>query len=64
MEWIPPAGQFDYIASIATFHHLPMEDMLVKVRNALKVNGTLVILDLFHETKVSKRLLNILSSLL
>jgi ubiquinone/menaquinone biosynthesis C-methylase UbiE len=64
MEWDPPAEQFDYIASIATFHHLPMEDMLVKVRDALKVNGTLVILDLFHETELPKRLLNILSSLL
>lgn len=42
-----PEEQFDYIVSIATFHHLPLEDALVRIKKALKVGGTLVVLDLF-----------------
>ncbi len=48
LEWEFPAEQFDCIASIATLHHLPMEEMLTKMKNALKANGTLLVLDLFQ----------------
>ncbi len=41
--------RFDYIASIATLHHLPLEEVLMKIKRALKVNGTLVVLDLFQQ---------------
>ena len=41
------AGQFDCIASIATFHHLPLEQVLAKLKKALKPGGTLLILDLY-----------------
>ncbi len=40
-------GQFDCIASIATLHHLPPEEVLPKLRDALKPGGTLEVLDLF-----------------
>ena len=40
---------FDCIASIATLHHLPLDEMLVKMKRALKPNGTLLALDLFQE---------------
>ena len=40
--WEPLQGQFDCIASIATMHHLPMEEMLAKMRRVLKVNGRAV----------------------
>jgi 2-polyprenyl-3-methyl-5-hydroxy-6-metoxy-1,4-benzoquinol methylase len=43
-----PAERFDCIVSIATIHHLPMEKMLAKMKAALAVNGTLLILDLFQ----------------
>jgi len=43
-----PTNHFDCIVSIATLHHLPMETMLSKMKNALKENGTLLILDLFQ----------------
>lgn len=40
--------QFDCIASIAAFHHLPMEEILSKIKVAMKINGVLVVLDLFQ----------------
>ena len=43
------AERFDCIASIATFHHLPTEAALLKIKRALKVNGVLLLLDLFEE---------------
>lgn len=43
-----PAGRFDCVATIATLHHLPLAEALPKFKNALKVNGVLLILDLFQ----------------
>jgi ubiquinone/menaquinone biosynthesis C-methylase UbiE len=43
-----PAERFNAIVSIATLHHLPMEETLVRMRRALKVGGTLLVLDLFQ----------------
>ncbi len=40
--------QFDCIVSIATLHHLPMEDILIKLKRALASNGTLIVLDLYQ----------------
>jgi len=45
-RWVFPVEAFDCVASIATLHHLPMEEMLLKMRGALRVGGTLAILDL------------------
>jgi ubiquinone/menaquinone biosynthesis C-methylase UbiE len=42
------AEQFGCIASIATLHHLPFEPILVKMKDALKVDGRLLVLDLFQ----------------
>ncbi|HZS08131.1 MAG TPA: methyltransferase domain-containing protein [Blastocatellia bacterium] len=41
-----PAGHFDCVVSIATLHHLPMEETLVRIKNAMKPGGTLLVLDL------------------
>ncbi|HEV8587286.1 MAG TPA: class I SAM-dependent methyltransferase [Pyrinomonadaceae bacterium] len=41
-----PAGHFDCIATIATLHHIPTEQALVKLKEALKPGGTLLVLDL------------------
>jgi 2-polyprenyl-3-methyl-5-hydroxy-6-metoxy-1,4-benzoquinol methylase len=43
-----PESQFDCIASIATLHHVPTHDVLVKIRKALKPGGSLIVLDLFE----------------
>jgi SAM-dependent methyltransferase len=46
--WEFPFEKFDCVASIATLHHLPMKDMLLKMKTALKPGGTLLLLDLFQ----------------
>jgi len=43
---LPPAS-FDCIASIATLHHLPLREVILKMKAALKPGGVLLILDLF-----------------
>ena len=43
-----PAQQFDCIVSIATLHHMPLEQILNKIKPALKVGGTLIVLDLYQ----------------
>jgi len=42
------AESFDCIASIATLHHLPYREMLLKMKPALKPGGVLLVLDLFE----------------
>jgi hypothetical protein len=37
------------IASIATLHHLPMAEMLTRMRSALKPGGALLVLDLYRQ---------------
>jgi 2-polyprenyl-3-methyl-5-hydroxy-6-metoxy-1,4-benzoquinol methylase len=46
------SGQFDYIASIATLHHIPMEAVLNKMKEALVPGGTLVVLDIYQSRLV------------
>lgn len=43
-----PAERFDCIATVATLHHLPLAEMLLKMKDALRVNGLLLVLDLFQ----------------
>jgi SAM-dependent methyltransferase len=47
MAWEFSAGQFDCIASIATFHHLRLEKILARLKNALRPGGVLLVLDLY-----------------
>ncbi len=51
-----PDESFDYIVSIATLHHLPLEAVLKKIKKTLKVNGTLAILDLFEQEGTADKL--------
>jgi 2-polyprenyl-3-methyl-5-hydroxy-6-metoxy-1,4-benzoquinol methylase len=53
-----PAEGFDCIASIATLHHLPFREILLKIKAALKPRGVLLILDLFQAKGVIDALLN------
>lgn len=48
-----PLEHFDCIATIATLHHLPMAATLRKIKSALKVNGVLLVLDLFQPEGLS-----------
>jgi len=50
LQWEFPVEHFDAIASIATFHHLPLESLLPSLKATLKPGGKLVVLDLLeHE---------------
>ena len=41
-----PAERYDCIVSLATLHHLPLGQALIKMKDALKPNGVLIIQDL------------------
>jgi ubiquinone/menaquinone biosynthesis C-methylase UbiE len=56
-----PIASFDCIATIATLHHLPFPEMLLKMKTALKPGGVLLVLDLFELTGLSDSLLNFLA---
>jgi ubiquinone/menaquinone biosynthesis C-methylase UbiE len=46
-------ASFDCIATIATLHHLPFAEMLLKMKAALKPGGVLLVLDLFEPARIS-----------
>ena len=56
-----PYESFDYVVSVATLHHLPLEDVLIKIKSALKGNGTLVILDLFKQEGLTDQLRSLMA---
>lgn len=56
-----PPEHFDCIASIATLHHLPLQEILLKMKAALKPNGVLLILDLFEAKGAIDALSNLLA---
>jgi 2-polyprenyl-3-methyl-5-hydroxy-6-metoxy-1,4-benzoquinol methylase len=43
-----PAAGFDCIATIATLHHLSHDDVLTKLKDALRPRGKLIVLDLYQ----------------
>ena len=51
MSYELPPESFDCIAGIATLHHLPLREILLKMKAALKPGGVLLILDLFEPIK-------------
>ena len=54
-------ASFDCIASIATLHHLPFEELLLKMKAALKPGGVLLILDLFEPHGITDSLSNLVA---
>jgi SAM-dependent methyltransferase len=48
LSWAFSPEQFDYIVSIAALHHMPMEVILPKMKEALAKGGTLVVLDIYE----------------
>jgi SAM-dependent methyltransferase len=56
-----PVESFDCIASIATLHHLPYAEILLKMKAALRPGGVLLVLDLFEPAGLSDSLLNLLA---
>lgn len=52
-------NKYDCIVSIATMHHLPLEKILIKIKNSLKPNGVFMILDLYEQKNFGERISNI-----
>lgn len=61
LEYNLHAEHFDCIASIATLHHLPLREVLMKMKAALKPDGILLLLDLFEPRGATDFLLNFLA---
>ena len=60
MTWDFPQSHFDFICSIATLHHLEQRALFVKMRDALKPRGVLVVLDLVESSGVRERMLDVI----
>ena len=61
MTWSFPQSHFDFICSIATLHHLEQRELFVKMRDALKPGGVLVVLDLVQSNGVVERMLDVVA---
>lgn len=59
MTWNFPRSHFDFICSIATLHHLEQRELFVKMRDALKPRGVLVVLDLVESNGLVERMLDV-----
>lgn len=60
-KWSVPKGVVDCIATIATMHHLPFEDMFAKFRAALRPGGVLMILDLYQSSGFIDRIADVIN---
>ncbi len=58
-EYELPVAHFDCIVTIATLHHVPMRAVLLKLREALKPGGVLILLDLYEPSGWRDALLNV-----
>lgn len=58
MTWSFPQSHFDFICSIATFHHLDQRELLAKLKDALKPGGVLIVLDLVRSQGLAERMMD------
>lgn len=54
-------NSFDFIVSVATFHHLSYSEILEKIKQWLKKGGTLIILDIYKEETVLDYLISLIA---
>lgn len=57
--WDFPRAQFDFVCSIATLHHTPQRELLVKINNTLRPGGVLVVLDLAQSSGLIERIMDV-----
>jgi len=62
MSWNFPQSHFDFVCSIATLHHVQQRELLVKMRDALRPGGVLVVLDLVQSDSVAERMLDAIAN--
>src|ERR1043165_2561710 len=51
-----PNSHFDFVCSIATLHHLEQRELLLKIKDALKPRGVLVVLDLVQSDSLTEHM--------
>jgi ubiquinone/menaquinone biosynthesis C-methylase UbiE len=56
-----PPETFDCIATIATLHHVPTREVLLKLKNALRPGGVLLVLDLYEPKGLTDSFLNVVA---
>ena len=61
MTWDFPQSHFDFVCSIATLHHLDQRELLLKIRDALKPRGVLVVLDLVQSDSLAERMSDVVA---
>src|SRR6185503_12487940 len=59
MSWDFPRSHFDFVCSIATLHHLDQRRLLMKIKDALKPRGVLVVLDLVQSNGLAERMVDV-----
>jgi SAM-dependent methyltransferase len=59
MRWEFPKEHFDFVCSIATLHHLEQRELLIKIKEALRPNGVLVVLDLVESSGWVERMMDV-----
>ena len=59
MTWNFPQSHFDFICSIATLHHLQQRELFVKIKDALRPSGVLMVLDLVESNSLAERILDV-----
>ena len=60
MTWEFPQSHFDFVCSIATLHHLEQRELMLKIKNALKPRGILVVLDLVQSDSLTERMCDVI----
>ena len=61
MTWNFPQSHFDFVCSIATLHHLEQRELLLKIKDALKPRGILVVLDLVQSDSLTERMCDVVA---
>lgn len=60
MHWNFPQSHFDFVCSIATLHHLNQRELLVTIKDSLKPDGVLVVLDLVQSDSLVERMCDVI----
>lgn len=61
MKWNFRQSHFDFVCSIATLHHLEQRELLLKIKDALRPRGVLVVLDLVQADSLTERMCDVVA---
>jgi SAM-dependent methyltransferase len=59
MTYSFPQSHFDFVCAIATLHHLNQRELLLKIKNALRPRGVLVVLDLVQSSSMPEQMMDV-----